>query len=312
MGNKFPRHRYRFATASDSAWGRFMIDLHVHTAASADAQHAPRELFAMARELNLRTIAFADHNTLAALPEGLALAAETGIEFIPAVELNTELDGRELHLLGYGIAPESLDVQQWFAEIKQLFLRQAERRVTRLRELGFRLTLEAVQHYAAGRLPTGSSFLDALNAEPANHRHPLLAPYREGPKAADAYVNFYFEVLAKGGPADVGAESLPFREAVSRLRDLRAVPVLAHPRDLPPPEWEQAVAAGLRGVEAICSYHDEKTARHWIAAAARVHLLHTAGSDFHGLKTKANVKLGHLPGADDSIVERLREAMNSA
>lgn len=288
-----------------------MIDLHIHTEASADAQHTPRELFAMARELGLHTIAFADHNTLAALPAGRALADESGIEFIPAVELNTELDGRELHLLGYGLDCAAPDVGRWFDEIEQLFWRQAERRVERLRELGLAVTLEDVRRFAAGRLPTGSSFLDALNADPANHRHSLLAPYREGPKAADAYVNFYFDVLAKGGPADVESESLPFREAVARLRDLHAAPVLAHPRELPPPEWARAVAAGLLGVEAICSYHDDKTAERWIAAAARAGLLHTAGSDFHGLKTKATVKMGHLPGADYAIVERLREAMAS-
>ncbi|NLH48422.1 MAG: PHP domain-containing protein [Myxococcales bacterium] len=289
-----------------------MIDLHVHTHASADAQHSPRELFAMAREIGVTTLSFADHNTLAALPAGRELAGETGIEFIPAVELNTELDGRELHLLGYGIADESPAVREWFGEIERLFLRQAERRVRRLTELGLRLTLAAVQTYAAGRLPTGSSFLDALNADPANHRHPLLAPYREGPKAADPYVNFYFDVLAKGGPADVGGESLPFRAAVARLRELRAVPVLAHPRDLPATEFATAVAAGLRGVEAICSYHDPVTARRWLEAAAHFRLLPTAGSDFHGARTKAAVKLGDLPGADETIVVRLRAAIADA
>ena len=40
-----------------------MIDLHIHTIASSDGQHTPREIFAMARRLELCAISFADHNS---------------------------------------------------------------------------------------------------------------------------------------------------------------------------------------------------------------------------------------------------------
>ena len=289
-----------------------MIDLHVHTDASADAQHSPAELFAMARQIGLRCLAFADHNTIAALPAGLRLSRETGVEFIAAVELNTELDGRELHLLGYGVDPESPAIRAWFAEIDAMFQRQAERRVARFVELGFELTMADVQRFAAGRLPTGSSFFDALAANPANRAHPLLQPYLAGPKAANRYVHFYFEVMAGEGPAAIGDESLPVREAIRRLRSVGAVPVAAHPRDLPESEFHKMLDAGLLGVEVICSYHDAATARRWCEIAARCRVLATAGSDFHGVRTKATVRLGDLPGADYGMVERLREAIGRA
>jgi predicted metal-dependent phosphoesterase TrpH len=287
-----------------------MIDLHVHTDASADAQHSPAELFAMAQALGLRCLAFADHNTIAALPAGLRLARATGVEFIGAVELNTHLDGRELHLLGYGVDPAAPAVRAWFDEIDAMFRRQTERRVARFVELGFALTVDDVRRVAGSRLPTGSSFLDALAATPANREHPLLRPYLVGPKAANRYVNFYFEVMAGDGPANVGDESLPVRDAIARLRAVGAAPVAAHPRDLPEAEFRKLIDAGLLGVEAICSYHDAATAQRWRGLAARYGVLHTAGSDFHGVRTKAGVKLGDLPGAGYDLVERLREALD--
>jgi hypothetical protein len=85
--------------------------------------------------------------------------------------------------------------------------------------------------------------------------------------------------------------------------------VAGHPRDLPESDLRKLIDAGLLGVEAICSYHDAATAARWIETADRFGLFHTAGSDFHGVRTKATVKMGDLPGADWRIVERLRAAI---
>jgi len=129
--------------------------------------------------------------------------------------------------------------------------------------------------------------------------------------AADenAYIRFYFEVMAKGGPADVAAANLPTREAIARLREVGAVPVVAHPNRIPLEALEKMIAAGLVGIEAICSYHDAERTAYWLNAARRFGLLHTAGSDFHGMETKPHVRMGAMTGNDYVLVERLREAI---
>jgi len=285
-----------------------MIDLHLHTTASADAQHSPTELFAMAAERGLVGLAFADHNTVAAVPDGRRLSAETGLAFISGVELNTELDGVELHLLGYGFDEESPAAREWFAEISNLFWEQARRRVARFNELGLTLTAEEVVAGSGGRLPTGSSFLDALADAPDNRRHPLIAPYLQAREGENRYIRFYFEVMAAGGPADVGGASLPIRRAIVRCREIKAVPVLAHPRDLPESGFAELVAAGLLGVEAVCSYHSPAQRSRWLELAERHRVLYTAGSDFHGMATKPEVRLGDLTHNDLAVLDRLRRA----
>jgi 3',5'-nucleoside bisphosphate phosphatase len=286
-----------------------VIDLHLHTDASADGQHSPAELFAMAAGLGLTWLAFADHNTMAALPDGLALSQKTGIGFIAAVELNTQLDGRELHLLGYGMRPELAEAKEWFQEITELFHGQAARRVERFVHLGLRLTLAEVLDQSGGRLPTGSSFFNAMVKHEENCGHELIAPYLALPPGENAYIRFYFEVMAAGGPADVEAASLPTREAIRRLRGIGAAPVVAHPGDMPVAAVEQMVDAGLVGIEAICSYHDRIRREAWVRTADRLGLLHTAGSDFHGAKTKPAVSMGGQPGAGPEIVARLQAAI---
>jgi len=286
-----------------------MIDLHIHTTASADAHHAPREIFSLSRELGLRCIAFADHNSIDSVSEGLALQSEFGVEFITGVELNTELAGRDIHLLGYGFDPRSRALREWFTEINARFREVAERRVKRFVKLGLKLTMEQVERHAAGKLPTGSSFLDALAEDADNRRHPLVRPYLVGPKSENPYVNFYFDTMCNGGPADVGEASLPAIESVARLLAVKAVPVVAHPREMSEGDLRALIDAGLMGVEAFCSYHDAALSARWRELAARHNLLITAGSDFHGVRTKAAVHLGQIEGNDYALVERLREAI---
>ena len=185
----------------------------------------------------------------------------------------------------------------------------AVRRVARFVALGLRLTIEQVERRAHGKLPTGSSFLDALAEDAGNREHPLVRPYLQGPKAENPYVNFYFDTMCNGGPADVGEAALPVIDCLARLRAIKAAPVVAHPRDLAEADLRVMVDAGLMGVEAFCSYHDAASARRWRDLAARYGLLVTAGSDFHGVRTKATVRLGGIDGNDDALAQRLREAI---
>ncbi|HPM76968.1 MAG TPA: PHP domain-containing protein [bacterium] len=286
-----------------------MVDLHIHTDASADGQHSPMEIFTMSRALGLRCVAFADHNTLASLAQGFVLARETGVEFIPAVEINTELNGVDIHLLGYGVDPFDEQTRLWFDEIATVFADVARRRTQRFNELGLELTWERVNRHAGGKMPTASSFYEAIVENPLNHHHPLIEPYRTGPQSDNRYVHFYFEVLANGGPADIGDAALPVLDVIARLRALRIVPVVAHPRELSEAALREMIAAGLLGVEAYCSYHDAAQGAHWRGLTDRYGLLYTTGSDFHGRAIKPAVKLGEIEHNDYIVARRLREAI---
>src|SRR5690606_7052185 len=80
-------------------------DLHLHTTAS-DGAYTPAEVVDLARRSGLAAIAVTDHDTLAGVGPARA-AAPASLEVIDGVEITCEFRGRELHLLGYFIDPQS-------------------------------------------------------------------------------------------------------------------------------------------------------------------------------------------------------------
>src|SRR5438045_1384626 len=91
-----------------SVWSRLAqmngprrADLHVHTTAS-DGEYTPSQVVLLARQAELAAVAVTDHDTLAAVEEARAFSLslpKQDIEVVSGVEISSEFDGRELHLL---------------------------------------------------------------------------------------------------------------------------------------------------------------------------------------------------------------------
>src|SRR5919204_1889793 len=120
------------------------VDLHSHTTAS-DGALSPRELVRTAVRHGVRVLAVTDHDSTDGLAEAMAEAAEhPPLTIVPGLEINCDVDGGEVHVLGYYVDHEA----PWFQE----FLRdqRAERRARiyrlteRLGELGMPIDPEEV------------------------------------------------------------------------------------------------------------------------------------------------------------------------
>jgi predicted metal-dependent phosphoesterase TrpH len=205
-----------------------MIDLHIHTVAS-DGEHTAVEIAAMAQELGLEAIALADHNTVESVAEGEAAALARGIEFAPAVELDTVFRGRDLHLLGYFITYDSPACAEYMQEIFAAKLAQTRERVKRLCDLGFVLDFEDLMAVSRGRLPTGKQYLEAMRRQPENFSNPHFLAFITGVRADSPSLNFYLDWLRAGRPAFVPLETQPTERAIREIKALAGVPVLAHP-----------------------------------------------------------------------------------
>jgi predicted metal-dependent phosphoesterase TrpH len=254
-----------------------MIDLHLHTTAS-DGTLSPSELVARARSAQLTIIAITDHDTTAGSLAARAAAREAGLELIPAIEISAVADGRDVHLLGYFIDLES-------ASLGTFLDAQRSERLRRVGEMGRRLA--------------------ALGC--AIDTDPILAAGRSGrsvgrPQVADALVrggyatdrdDAFGRYLEQGAPGFVprcGAS--PF-DVIRVVHEAGGVVSMAHPGltrrdDLIP----ALVAAGLDGLEARHSDHDEATEARYRALAAELRVSTTAGSDYHGDSGRRAGRLG--------------------
>ena len=250
--------------SAGAAAGGF-VDLHAHTTAS-DGTLTPAQLVAHAREIGLRALAITDHDTTRGIPEAVAAAGGTGLEVVPGVEISTAFDGTEIHLLGYYVDPAS-------AELESRLARRREDRETRAREIVGRL-------HALGVAVGVEDVLREAGDGAVGRPHVAAALVKGGwvrdrQEAFDRY-------LADGRPAAVPKPEFPLADAIALLRQMGAVPVLAHPgllkrSDLLP----RLPALGLAGIEVHYPKHTPEQTRELLAFAEAHGLLATGGSDFH-------------------------------
>jgi len=284
-----------------------MIDLHIHTIAS-DGQHTAAEVVEMARALELFAIAVADHNSVESVAEAEAAAREAGIEFAPAVELDTIFRGRDLHLLGYFIAYQSPGWREYNRQIYAAKLEQTRKRVERLKQCGFVIDFDELIAISGRRLPYGLHFMAAMKRHPENFANPEFTAFIDGPRSDSPFLNFYLDWLRTGRPAFVPLEEQPAELVIEKIREHGGVPVLAHPADAPPEDVHALIDCGLMGLEVYSSYHDEARTRAWLEVAGQRKVLVTAGSDFHGLKHKPGIKMAAIPGNRDELFQALQNA----
>ena len=254
-------------------------DLHTHSVFS-DGTCTPREIVAAAGRLGL-IVALTDHNTAAGLPEFMEAAGEQGVTAVPGVEISTEYDGKELHLLGLFVLPEHYAViermvkeQHVLKEISNMEL------VERLNQAGYLIDYAKVK----GRNPNGN----------ANRAHVAAELLERG------YVASINEAFATLLSDQGGFYSPPLRlqltDVIKEFRRIGVLPVLAHPlQELTEQELRAmlpyAIEAGLVGMETMHSSYPPEMIRLAEEIAAEFRLLPGGGSDFHGAN-KPGVKLG--------------------
>src|SRR4029453_9500166 len=118
-------------------------DLHLHTNFS-DGTYTPEELVMHAQREGLDALALTDHDTVEGCARTAVACKEAGIEFIAGTELTAEVNGRELHLLGYFIDIENPKLLAQMAKFQTVRQNRIRKMVARLNKLGIPLAAESV------------------------------------------------------------------------------------------------------------------------------------------------------------------------
>ncbi|HEV8338409.1 MAG TPA: hypothetical protein VGR25_01970 [bacterium] len=252
------------------------VDLHTHTTAS-DGLLTPELLVALARTAGVGVLAVADHDSTDAVDRALAAGAAAGIEVFPAVELNTDVPGTEVHVLGYLLDHHVSWLQDLLSRLREGRVHRAERMVEKLSALGAPIAMERVLAFAGG----GS----------VGRPHVARALVEAGwvRETAEAFNRF----IGRNGPAYVERLKVTPGEAVQIIRRAGGVPVLAHPGWLgDDAAVESLLGDGLEGVEAYHPDHSPEMVERYVGVARRHGLLVTGGTDFHGADLATRVPLG--------------------
>src|SRR5512144_2886362 len=131
------------------------VDLHSHTTAS-DGTLTPAELVREAARRGLRVLAVTDHDSTEGLAEAMAEAARhPPLTIVPGIEINCDVEGAELHVLGYLMNYEAPWFQQFCRQQRADRRARIHRMAERLEALGMPIDPERVfaivQEGSAGR-----------------------------------------------------------------------------------------------------------------------------------------------------------------
>lgn len=244
------------------------IDLHIHSTAS-DGTWSPEAIVRGAAAGGLDVIAISDHDTSAAFARAEPIGREVDVQVIPAIEVSSTFQGRDVHVLGYFIDPEA-------APLRAYVQRAGRRREERMREMigrlaatGVEVTYDAVEAAAGpGRASIGRPHLaQALVA--AGHVASV-------PEAFDALIGDDCEAF-------VATHLLDPTAAVELIIAGGGVPIWAHPpSDLLDTLLSPLLSAGLRGLEVYRPRPKRSDLRRNEEICRARGLLMSGGSDWHG------------------------------
>lgn len=96
-----------------------LVNFHCHSLFSSDGELTPEALAATLAAAGVRYAALTDHDTLEGLPRFQDALKKRGIAFLAGVELTTQFDGREAHLLAYGFDPDHAELSATLLSLRQ-------------------------------------------------------------------------------------------------------------------------------------------------------------------------------------------------
>ncbi|MCX5661654.1 MAG: PHP domain-containing protein [Planctomycetota bacterium] len=286
-------------------------DLHMHSTAS-DGTHAPAELARLALAAGLGAIALTDHDTTAGLPACAAACAESGVAFVPGIELSADPGAiwtdigqapperlGTLHILGYFIRHDEPGLQAIHRRLLDARAQRNPRIIANLQALGVEIAYDDVLELAR-----------AEGSRVVGRPHIAQVLLKKGyvKSIQDAFARY----IGEGKAAYARTDLLPPREAIEAIHGTGGLASMAHPVQLrchDDAAMDRAVVClrswGLDALETRHTDHTPAQVDRYGKLAARLGLLTTGGSDFHGERKPIGLGNQRVPM---EVLDRLRAA----
>lgn len=247
-------------------------DLHIHTSAS-DGDLSPEKIVEKCAELNLRTIGITDHDTVSGVLPAKEAAKKNGITIVPGIELGTNSNGLEIHILGYFIDVKSPVLKQYLVHINEQRMRRTELIVESLARNGIEINLDKI--------------IDKAGNGTIGRPHIAKAMVEAG--VVKTYQAAFNDWIGDGAPACEKKSVQDPGELIDIIHQSGGVAILAHPGGAWTREGIRRLKRlGLDGIEVVHPRHTKKTEAMYRNLAFECNLLISGGSDFHSPRRKLN------------------------
>jgi predicted metal-dependent phosphoesterase TrpH len=276
-------------------------DFHTHSTAS-DGRLTPTELVDLVASQGVKYHALTDHDSTEGIAEARRAAAKyPGYVLIPGVEMGTDIEGAEVHMLGLYLDPADAELQAMLARLREGRVGRGFGIVQKLRGMGIMIEWERVQQIAG----------DASVGRPHVAQALVEAGYVD--KVADAFDRW----IGRNGPAYVERDKMTPVECVRCIVERGGLACIAHPADLEGLDsiLAELKDAGMAAMEVFYKSYPPETVERLQRAAQRYDLIPLGGSDYHGIFGNDEPLPGDIPLPDWAIerfLERARTLPNRA
>ena len=268
-----------------------LADLHIHTHFS-DSTSSPEEIVEQAHDLGLDCIAITDHDTIEGVQPTIQAAQKYHIEVIAGIELSSETNGKDVHVLGYLFDRND---REFVGRINQM----QNARVTRMQTMIDKLKAMGIDNI------TPEEVGELVQSDSVGRPH-LATLLKEKGWVSTTQMAFD-KYLADDAPAFVPKFKQTPQEAIALIRKAGGVAVLAHPMLTKVDELIPGfVEAGLGGLEVYYPGNSDSMTRSYEGLVKKHGLVATGGSDAHG-NVKKYTYVGKVKIPYD-LVEKLKEA----
>lgn len=244
-----------------------LADLHIHTHYS-DSTSSPQEVVEQSLKAGLGCIAITDHDTIDGIAPTIEAAAPHNLEVLPGVELSSEMNGKDIHILGYLFDFSAAELRERLSLMQNARVERMKKMIEKLRSLGVNnIELEEVTALAQSK----------------SVGRPHLAQVLLEKGCVTSLKAAFDRYLDDDGPAYVPKLELAPSDAIGLIRQFGGVAVLAHPMLTLVDELIPGfVEAGLGGLEVNYPNVPENIRVFYKNLAEKYGLAVTGGSDAHG------------------------------
>lgn len=278
---------------------KVIADLHTHTV-NSDGTFTVEEIVKKASEKGLEVLAITDHDTVDGLLDSKKLdeyEKNYGVKIIKGIEMSCNLNGKDVHILGYFLNLEDQNFLNELSRISEIRNERNEKIIKKLADLNLPVTMDDLNEIVKGNVISKAHFAEIM----------LRKGYVNC--KSDAFKNY----LGKNGVAFVEKRDYKPVDAVRILVRNGAFVSLAHPKLITENTDEveklivELVKHGLRGIEVNYYSFSKSDKEFYKKIAEKYNLIITGGSDFHG-GNRVNVSLGET-GLNASEFENLKKSL---
>lgn len=264
-------------------------DLHIHSCYS-DGTMTPEEIINSAQEKGVKFISITDHDTIAS--QYVTKNKWKDINIIPGIELSTEFQELEIHMLGYNLDIENEKLKEVVNKLNKCRINRIEEILFELKKHGIHLELEDLD-------------ID-LNCT-VGRSHIANAMVEKG--YFDNYKTAFISYLVKGKPAYVKGFKLNYKDALELIDTAGGIPVLAHPGQIYRGMGIEKVIKdlkcyGLKGIEVYHPSHTKDQTNYFYNLATKYKIAITGGSDYHGKGSLHDTGLGSY-GINELLLNKI-------